>query len=708
MDLARFRFTVSPRLRRSLIGLLVLTVLFGAFGFFAGPPIARSVLLKVMAKELHRPVSLGDISINPYAMSVRISGLKVGEGEAGEVFGFDELYVNLDIASVFHAAPVVEELRITAPRIRLVREGDGRYNISDLLDEWLKPSDSPTPSFSVNNITVTGGRIDFDDRPVGRQHAVTDINVSLPFISNLSYQANLFTEPAFSATINGAQLALTGKTKPFSEAHESELSLDLDRFELTRYLAYLPKALPFTVTGGEVGTDIRLVFRQAPKQPATLNITGSVTLKNLHLLEDGQKPLLNLAQLEVQLKGLAPLNNSFRFGTIGIDGLEVFVRVAQGGRLNWQALAGKMQAGGTARPDTDKAKAPQAAPQPAKPLELSLDGLRLANASLHWQDGGNPDGGPSARLERFEIKGLTLDAPKQHIGIAELALNGLKLGATRLPGGAIAGLQALAPKSDATASPAPRKIALAGKAKDPAPPWLVEIAKIELASIGLRLDDKAVKPASAQELELSRLALEKFSTAPKTSVPLELAMLINRKGTLQASGQVQLTPLSAKLKVDLRGFDLLPLQPYFGERLNLTVTRGQITSEGELALNTLPDGSLGGGYTGQITLGNFHSVDKLNSANFLTWRSLYLGRMNAAFKPFALSLGEVALADFYARLIVSPEGKLNVLQLVKKDEAQEAAAKKDGETAPAQPDSVRPGPTGCRCGACGPAARHPH
>ena len=258
-------------------------------------------------------------------------------------------------------------------------------------------------------------------------------------------------------------------------------------------------------------------------------------------------------------------------------------------------------------------------------------------------------------------------------------------------------MQALAPKSDATASPAPRKIALAGKAKDAAPPWLVEIAKIELASIGLRLDDKAVKPASAQELELSRLALEKFSTAPKTSVPLELAMLINRKGTLQASGQVQLTPLSAKLKVDLRGFDLLPLQPYFGERLNLTVTRGQITSEGELALNTLPDGSLGGGYTGQITLGNFHSVDKLNSANFLTWRSLYLGRMNAAFKPFALGLGEVALTDFYARLIVSPEGKLNVLQLVKKDETQETAAKKTAEPvsdqpAPAQTAAAQPAP----------------
>lgn len=688
--------TSGPQRRLKIIGLCLLAAffVFGVFGYLAGPPIARSVLLKVLAKELHRPVSLGEININPYAMSVRVADLKIGDNAGGETFGFDELFLDLDLASVIHAAPVVEEVRLKGLRVHLAREAAGKYNISDLLDEWLKPSDSPTPSFSVNNIKLTGGRIDFDDKPVGKQHAITEINISLPFISNLAYQADLFTEPAFSAVINGAPLTLAGKTKPFAQVRESELKLELDRFNLSNYLAYLPVQLPFSITGGMVDSDIRLVFRQAPKEPSSLNIAGKLTLRDLHLLEDGKTPLLNLVQLEVPLTAIAPLSNSFKFGSIGLDGLEVFVRVGRDGRLNWQNLAKRLggepgRAKPTAetaktKPSDGKAKPVDAAAKaaPAKPMELSLDGLRLTKATLRWQDGAKPDAGPSARLERFEVKGIKIDAAKQRAGVAEVALNGLELAATRLPDGKIAGLQALAkPTEDGAQAPALRK-----KADKTAPGWQVDLGKTELTAISLRLDDKAVKPAAQQVVEITRLALDAFSTAPKSSSNLDLALLVNKKGALKLSGPVSLAPLSAKLKLDLQGLELLPLQPYFGEKLNLTVTKGQIASNGELELSAQKDGSLGGGFRGQLTLGNFHSVDKINSADFLTWKSFHLGKINVGLRPLAVAIGDMALTDFYARLIVSKEGKLNVMHLVKKDEAAATPEQKDlkaPESAPA-------------------------
>jgi len=431
---------ISPtwlrRLRISAISFFAAAALFGALGFFAGPPIAHSLLTKILAEQLHRPVTLGAIHINPYAMSVRVDGLKVGDGKGGEVFAFDQLVLDVDIASVIHAAPVVEEFRLVGPRIHVARVAPGRYDISDLLDEWLKPSDKPTPSFSVNNIKITGGRVDFDDQPVGKQHAVTDINLALPFVSNLAYQANVYTEPAFSAVINGAPLKLDGKSKPFSADRESELKLELDRFELASYLAYLPFPLPFTIAGGQVDTDLTLVFRQPPKEAPSLNLAGRVTLSGLHLLEDGKAPLLNLDKLDVPLAAVAPLNNRFQFGEIGIDGLEIFVRTGRDGSLNWQALARKMPGGDAAASPgkTDKkakASAPgKAAPADAaaktaktdkaqktaepKPMELALGGLRLDKAVLRWQDAQGREAGPSATLERFAVKDIKVDAPKRH------------------------------------------------------------------------------------------------------------------------------------------------------------------------------------------------------------------------------------------------------------------------------------------------------
>ena len=57
------------RLRTSAIVFAVLAVLFGAFGYFAGPPLAKSALVKVLGQQLHRPVSIKAIHISPYAMS---------------------------------------------------------------------------------------------------------------------------------------------------------------------------------------------------------------------------------------------------------------------------------------------------------------------------------------------------------------------------------------------------------------------------------------------------------------------------------------------------------------------------------------------------------------------------------------------------------------------------------------------------------------
>ena len=60
-------------------------------------------------------------------------------------------------------------------------------------------------------------------------------------------------------------------------------------------------------------------------------------------------------------------------------------------------------------------------------------------------------------------------------------------------------------------------------------------------------------------------------------------------------------------------------------------------------------------------------MDKLNSADFLRWKSLYFGKVDARLRPDSVTVGEIALADFFARVILSAEGKLNLMQIVRKE-----------------------------------------
>ncbi len=673
------------RLRNIAIVLVALVALLGAFVAFAGPPLAKRALENILAEKWRRPVHVAAIHIDPLAMRVQVRGFSVGDGHGGEFLGFDKLNAQLDPASIIHAAPVVRSVTLAGPRVRVTRVAPGRYDISDLLEEWLKPDNKPTPKFSVNNIKVTGGRIVFDDRPTGRTHAVTNIGIALPFISNLAYQATVYTTPAFSAEIDGAPVKLTGKSKPFAPDRESELKFDATHVDLTKYLGYLPTPLPFVIAAGALDTDLRLLFRQPKGKPAKLGLAGRVELSGLRLTENDGAPLLNLNRFEIPFKDVALLAGRIGLGAVSIDRMEIFARKGRDGKLNWLGL----DAGGGGKA-TPTAKAPTKDNANTPPMVATLDALRLSDIALRWRDG------LPAKLERFELTGVRVDTRKRAAHVDAAALEGLDAIVTRLADGSIQGLDALgvgasprskpaAPKAKGKRGGNPRRVKAAPQASPTA--WTVDVVRTEIENAKLRFIDKALQRPAEQTLLVEKLALGPVSTAPAAgATPVDLALLLDGKGRLTARGEVRATPFSARLKVEMNGFELLPLQPYFVDKVNLTVTRGSLAAAGDVVLAS--DGTgLSGGFKGRMDLSGFHSVDKAASNDLLTWKSLHLDRIDVNLKPLKLTVGEVALTDFYARLIVSPQGRLNVLGIVKR-----SGAEPDARTAEAKPGDARAKP----------------
>jgi hypothetical protein len=79
-----------------------------------------------------------------------------------------------------------------------------------LLDQ--PPSEEPA-RFSINNIVLHGGHIDIDDQPLASKHTISDIEIGLPFVSNLPSDIELVVEPSISARLNEAAFA-TRRTRP--------------------------------------------------------------------------------------------------------------------------------------------------------------------------------------------------------------------------------------------------------------------------------------------------------------------------------------------------------------------------------------------------------------------------------------------------------------------------------------------------------------
>jgi hypothetical protein len=109
-------------------------VLYALLGFFVAPPIARQQLAHHLSAALGgRAVTVEQVRINPFALSVTVRGLSVADHDGHELLGWDELYANLRAASLFARGFLADEVRWVRPRVRLEIDVAGALNIADLL-----------------------------------------------------------------------------------------------------------------------------------------------------------------------------------------------------------------------------------------------------------------------------------------------------------------------------------------------------------------------------------------------------------------------------------------------------------------------------------------------------------------------------------------------------------------------------------------------
>ena len=662
---------------------------FGVLGYLAGPPLLKSVLIDQLSRELSREVSIGNIDINPYALSAEVAGLAVKAADGREVAGFDRLQVNLSTVSLFKLAVVADAIRLDGLRLNIVHEGEGRYDISDLLDKWLAPKDEPPsglPRISLNNIQLGNAQLTFDDRPKGVVHSITDINLGLPFVSSLPYQAEIFVEPSFSARFKDSHVSLSGRSKPFAGRMESELDLALDNFDLASLQPYMPPSLPVRLLAARLDSDLKIVFREMAEQTFSLGVVGGLKVSGLTLAERDGQPLVAWKELAIDVDESDLIGRRIAVRRVALNGLYASMRVSKQGEFNIFRVIDGFSSG--------KPPPPQAA-ETAPALTWTLGEFLLNDGLLRWRDESNRvpvvgevrqmhvrtgaidsrlqapieipevsyqvDLGERFRVDRMQVKGMRVDLAAHRVDIAEVANGGISVRLLRNAEGAI----------EWVSSPILKTIRATDAKVEDTRPWIGKLAKLDVDGLDFRFEDLSTSEKAVQELSGLRLRGENLGNEKGGKGRIELAGKINKRGSLKVDGSVQLLPLDLALRVETQAIPLLPLQPYFSERVDVTLNAGQFSNKGELSLG-LDEGGLKAAYRGSATIGNLQAVDKANKADFLKWKSLYFGAIDFRLAPLSIGVGEIALSDFFARLVLSEQGRLNLQDIVRSKESAAA------------------------------------
>lgn len=311
----------------------VALLLYAAVGFLVVPRVVVAKLPPALSAKLHRPVTLKGAKANPFTLSLTLEGLRVGEREGpGAFLTLERLIANAQLSSLFYRGAVLREAVLEAPAISIARTGPGSLSISDLIEEFSKEEPGSKPArFAVANIRVEQGTILFDDRPAGTKHAVTELKVGVPFLSNLPVDQDVFTEPFLGAKVNGSPFALEGKAKPFHGTRETTLDIDLADVDLPFYFAYVPAEWATRLTSGRLDTKLVLSFRQETKKDPAVVLSGKAVLRELLVAEGGTKPIIGLKRLEAVLSSADLLRRDVRLASVTVDAPEVWIHRDRGG-----------------------------------------------------------------------------------------------------------------------------------------------------------------------------------------------------------------------------------------------------------------------------------------------------------------------------------------------------------------------------------------
>lgn len=312
----------------------------------------------------------------------------------------------------------------------------------------------------------------------------------------------------------------------------------------------------------------------------------------------------------------------------------------------------------------------------AKETELLLDNTSISVAPFAIKA---PDGRPLARLERLEVSETSVDLAKQQVIVGKIRSQKLETWAALEADGQL-DWQKLFASQPAKPAPKPQPAA-ADSPKVPATPskpWQVLLKDVELRNYQVHLADRKAKPAVALDVGPLNLDLKNFDSLNQSPFTLKLDTGLGKQGKVSASGEVNLNPITAKLKVQTKDIDLRIAQSYISPFIRLELRSGMLGSD--LAVDLKKVEPLTFSITGRAEVDQLHTLDTLKTRDFVKWKQVVVEGLNYQHGD-SLSISRVNLMQPYARFIINDDRTTNIDDLLIPQPAG-AGGKPSGKSAP--------------------------
>lgn len=375
-------------LRRKRVWAIILVAAYTLAGFFAVPPLLRSQVVDAIREASGRLAQLQEVRFNPFTFELDLAGFRVDDPDGTQLAGFDRLYINFQLSSLFRWAWSFRAIRLDSPYFLLERFAPGDSRLTRLLadleargePETGESESSALPRFLVQDLSIAEGRVQFrDDVPVD------PVQLEFGPVTIAVVDLNTLPDREGHQTVNvslpdGATVSWTGDIalSPLKSSGEFQIV----NSHLDRTIAYLKAVLPLQEMQARLSLDTRYQVEEAAD--------GSISFE----LADLEAELA-----DVSVTGLDPVTEFLVIPRIQLSGgglryPEMQVQIASiavdqprlEGWLDAEGQPSLLQLLPDTAPDPGADSTAQASQAEARPWQLAVTALSISGGELDFSD----------------------------------------------------------------------------------------------------------------------------------------------------------------------------------------------------------------------------------------------------------------------------------------------------------------------------------
>jgi len=222
-------------------------------------------------------------------------------------------------------------------------------------------------------------------------------------------------------------------------------------------------------------------------------------------------------------------------------------------------------------------------------------------------------------------------------------------------------------------------------------PWKWSVGEIRVADAALDLEDRTLSPPVQFNVAPIAVTVAGLSSEQTAKMNVTADLGLGGKPLLKSTGQVQLTPLTAALALDLNAFDLSTLQPYIAQATNLSLRSGRLSVKGDVSAVAEEGASPTMQFKGDVQVADLHTIAGPANEDLVKWRNLTLTGIDFSHNPDRVTIDRIVARQPYARVIIRQDQTLNVAAALKgdSDEVSEGEAKQPATEAKPTPMRIK-------------------